>query len=106
MTMADEIITDPFPGEPLAKNEGARPDWEMPAAPECDVCGFDEETDEHTDPVVTLPAAHLEDAWALFWSCPRCDEEEFDGLEIDWPFRIDEYANADDLKKLGFKVIE
>lgn len=104
-----ERITCLWTGDELVRAESPRDDWKMPSpAPECGVCGRDEETDERIAPAVTMTAGcYLEDIWELFWFCPACDAnaEDYAGLEIEWPFLLTEFANVADLEKLGFKEI-
>ncbi len=99
-------ITCPCTGEPLKRTEGPRPEWKMPTpARECIHYVFDTETDEEDHRVTMVPTCHMEDGWMLFWACPECDDPYYDGSEIDWPFKTDEYAKAADLEALGFTEI-
>ena len=91
-------------GETLTKAEAPRDEWKMPTPPDCEICGYDEDTDEIVDPVRCVPFASMEDAWCLSWLCPECDEAYGHGDEIPWPFRQDEFATKDQLAALGFQV--
>ena len=103
-----ETMACPLTGEPLKRANAPRPDWKMPAATKnCIHYVFDTETDEVSHQVKMIPGCMLEgDGWMLFFYCPECaDEFSLDGLEIDWPFEMDEFAKPEDLTKLGFTEV-
>ena len=67
-----------------------RKDWERPEET-CIDCGH----------VMELVAFFDVDAVSLVMECPECDRCVY-GL-IDWPF-VNDLANGDDFRKLGFRV--
>lgn len=104
MTITAEVLGQD--GEVLTRAKGPRPDWKMATTtPTCDYCAENEDHPEGVATIEKVAGCHCEDGWELFWWCPRCEDQDYDGLEMDWPFLQTEYATVKDLEALGFTEV-